>query len=71
MINEGYNGIGIDLQKRSIWEKYNLPENILREEIIQPNKISFPDYNWLIGNHSDELTPWIPLIAARSSPETK
>ena len=22
---------------------------------------------WLLGNHSDELTPWIPIIAARSS----
>ncbi|KAM9661127.1 putative tRNA (uracil-O(2)-)-methyltransferase isoform 2-T2 [Morphnus guianensis] len=27
----------------------------------------FPDTDWLIGNHSDELTPWIPVIAARSS----
>ena len=27
----------------------------------------FPDTEWLIGNHSDELTPWIPVIAARSS----
>lgn len=27
----------------------------------------FPQTDWLIGNHSDELTPWIPVIAARSS----
>lgn len=27
----------------------------------------FPETDWLIGNHSDELTPWIPVIAARSS----
>ncbi|XP_065454592.1 probable tRNA (uracil-O(2)-)-methyltransferase [Chrysemys picta bellii] len=27
----------------------------------------FPNVDWLIGNHSDELTPWIPVIAARSS----
>ena len=26
-----------------------------------------PEYDWLIGNHSDELTPWIPVIAAKSS----
>jgi len=26
----------------------------------------YPESDWLIGNHSDELTPWIPLIAARS-----
>ncbi len=25
----------------------------------------FPECDWLIGNHSDELTPWIPVIAAR------
>jgi len=25
----------------------------------------FPDIDWLIGNHSDELTPWIPVMAAR------
>lgn len=23
--------------------------------------------NWIIGNHSDELTPWVPVIAARNS----
>ncbi len=25
----------------------------------------FPEFDWLIGNHSDELTPWIPVISAR------
>ncbi|KAF4013198.1 hypothetical protein G4228_004642 [Cervus hanglu yarkandensis] len=38
------------------------------ESAITPNdKTLFPDVDWLIGNHSDELTPWIPVIAARSS----
>lgn len=27
----------------------------------------FPDSTWLIGNHSDELTPWLPVIALKSS----
>lgn len=27
--------------------------------------------NRLIGNHPDELTPWIPVMAARSSPRCK
>lgn len=27
----------------------------------------FPEADWLIGNHSDELTVWIPVMAARSS----
>lgn len=31
------------------------------------SKCLFPEIDWLIGNHSDELTPWIPVIAARSS----
>lgn len=27
----------------------------------------FPKVDWIIGNHSDELTPWIPVVAGRSS----
>ena len=26
----------------------------------------FKNYDWLIGNHSDELTPWIPVMAQLS-----
>lgn len=26
----------------------------------------FPDCTWIIGNHSDELTPWIPVMALKS-----
>ncbi|XP_058638938.1 probable tRNA (uracil-O(2)-)-methyltransferase isoform X2 [Onychostoma macrolepis] len=38
------------------------------EKAITPsNDFLFPTTDWLIGNHSDELTPWIPVIAARSS----
>ena len=35
--------------------------------IVPSSESLFPDVDWLIGNHSDELTPWIPVIAARSS----
>ncbi|XP_052636543.1 probable tRNA (uracil-O(2)-)-methyltransferase isoform X2 [Harpia harpyja] len=35
--------------------------------IVPGDSHLFPDTDWLIGNHSDELTPWIPVIAARSS----
>lgn len=31
---------------------------------------TFPDVDWIIGNHSDELTPWIPVMAAKSSYKT-
>ena len=35
---------------------------------MHPNQCKFSDVDWIIGNHSDELTPWIPVIAARYSP---
>ncbi|EHB03682.1 Putative tRNA (uracil-O(2)-)-methyltransferase [Heterocephalus glaber] len=36
------------------------------ENAITPSaQTLFPAADWLIGNHSDELTPWIPVIAAR------
>lgn len=37
------------------------------QSIVPSSKCLFPEIDWLIGNHSDELTPWIPVIAARSS----
>lgn len=41
---------------------------IFQEKTITPSDTHlFPETDWLIGNHSDELTPWIPVIAARSS----
>jgi len=31
-----------------------------------PDKETFPETDWIIGNHSDELTPWIPIMASRT-----
>ena len=28
------------------------------EEAIQPNLITYPSTDWIIGNHADELVPW-------------
>uniref|UniRef100_A0A5F8A7N8 Probable tRNA (uracil-O(2)-)-methyltransferase n=2 Tax=Macaca mulatta TaxID=9544 RepID=A0A5F8A7N8_MACMU len=65
--SEGHPGRGIDVRRRKIWDMYG-PQTRLEEDAITPNdKTLFPDVDWLIGNHSDELTPWIPVIAARSS----
>lgn len=65
--NEGHPGRGIDVRRRKIWDMYG-PQTRLEESAITPNdETLFPDVDWLIGNHSDELTPWIPVIAARSS----
>lgn len=65
--NEGHPGKGIDVRKRKIWDMYG-PQTLLEETAITPgDEFLFPSTDWLIGNHSDELTPWIPVIAARSS----
>ncbi|KAG9479770.1 hypothetical protein GDO78_011681 [Eleutherodactylus coqui] len=65
--NEGHPGRGIDVRRRRIWDLYR-PLTILEESAITPSdNCLFPDTDWIIGNHSDELTPWLPVIAARSS----
>ncbi|XP_072352018.1 probable tRNA (uracil-O(2)-)-methyltransferase isoform X2 [Scyliorhinus torazame] len=67
LINEGHPGRGIDVRKRRIWDMYG-PQTCLKECAITPSDdFLFPDVDWIIGNHSDELTPWIPVVAARSS----
>ncbi|XP_015118631.1 probable tRNA (uracil-O(2)-)-methyltransferase [Diachasma alloeum] len=66
LTSEGYPGVGIDLRRRKIWDLFG--DTRLEEKTIIPSSKSlFPTTDWLIGNHSDELTPWIPVIAARSS----
>lgn len=65
--SEGHRGYGIDIRKRGIWDTYPAT-TVLRTEAITPSASSlYPDIDWIIGNHSDELSPWIPVIAARSS----
>ncbi|XP_073466905.1 probable tRNA (uracil-O(2)-)-methyltransferase isoform X2 [Aquarana catesbeiana] len=65
--NEGHPGRGIDVRRRKIWDMYG-PQTVLEECAITPSdEHLFPDADWIIGNHSDELTPWLPVIAARSS----
>ncbi|CAN9509661.1 unnamed protein product [Ophioblennius macclurei] len=67
LTSEGHPGKGIDVRRRRIWDMYG-PQTVLEEKAITPSESSlFPGADWLIGNHSDELTPWIPVIAARSS----
>lgn len=65
--SEGYSGLGIDLRERKIWNYFPSSTHLKVQTIIPSSSSLFPDVDWLIGNHSDELTPWIPVIAARSS----
>lgn len=67
LTKEGHKGVGIDVRKRQIWDMYS-SDIKLQEQTITPSDLClFPDIDWIIGNHSDELTPWIPVIAAKSS----
>ncbi|CAG9834193.1 unnamed protein product [Diabrotica balteata] len=65
---EGFKGYGIDIRKRAIWDIYP-KETRLEVGTVTPDS-SFPDATWLIGNHSDELTPWLPVIALKHSRKT-
>ncbi|CAG9783930.1 unnamed protein product, partial [Diatraea saccharalis] len=67
LTNEGHNGVGIDVRKRKIWDFYPKNVNLEEKTIIPSDSNVFPQADWLIGNHSDELTPWIPVIASNSS----
>ncbi|XP_070503715.1 probable tRNA (uracil-O(2)-)-methyltransferase [Chironomus tepperi] len=62
---EGYKGYGIDLRKRKIWSKFDSIVD-LREETWSPST-ALNDIDWIIGNHSDELSPWVPVVAARNN----
>ncbi|XP_066928972.1 probable tRNA (uracil-O(2)-)-methyltransferase [Clytia hemisphaerica] len=67
--SEGHPGRGVDLARRKIWNMYG--ENTkLEVETILPDTTTVTE-DWIIGNHSDELTPWIPVIASRSSFDTR
>ncbi|KAJ3337590.1 tRNA(Ser) Um(44) 2'-O-methyltransferase, partial [Kappamyces sp. JEL0680] len=67
LISEGFRGWGVDLARRKLWDLF--PMHIqaqLRERALDPPTEVFADANWLIGNHADELTPWIPIWALKS-----
>ncbi|KAI9313796.1 hypothetical protein BX666DRAFT_1973670 [Dichotomocladium elegans] len=72
LVSEGYEGYGIDVAERKIWSKLrNGNDDLLRVKSIYPAKTTFPDADWLIGNHADELVPWTPLIAHKSGAHCK
>lgn len=64
---EGHRGYGIDLRKRKIWDQFPAEVDLREIAIVPSDENLFSDVDWIIGNHSDELSPWIPVISARSS----
>ncbi|KAG8994273.1 tRNA(Ser) Um(44) 2'-O-methyltransferase [Tulasnella sp. JGI-2019a] len=77
LVSMGYtDGIGVDLRARKTWDDFP-PSTRDRLQVIaiDPTSISssetLPAYlsrpnGFLIGNHSDELTPWLPILATLS-----
>ncbi|XP_058834113.1 probable tRNA (uracil-O(2)-)-methyltransferase [Topomyia yanbarensis] len=67
LTSEGHNGFGLDLRKRKIWDLYPKNVSLKAEPLVPSDDALFPKTDWIIGNHSDELSPWIPVLAAKSS----
>lgn len=66
---EGFHGYGYDIRARKLWSQFPSSTNLI-EEPIDPLKFKLPsEVNWLIGNHSDELSPWLPVCAALAAYE--
>jgi hypothetical protein len=40
-------------------------------QTLLPQLATFDHVDWLIGNHPDELTLWIPILASRSTPSCR
>ncbi|KAJ1921321.1 tRNA(Ser) Um(44) 2'-O-methyltransferase [Mycoemilia scoparia] len=63
---EGFEGYGIDQCSRKIWDEFSKDCHInLEAKTIHPDSIVL-NAEWIIGNHADELVPWIPLLGASS-----
>lgn len=71
LIAEGYDGQGIDVRARNSWLHYpqSTQENLHVHAFdptgsspdCSPNRFLKADV-FIIGNHADELTPWIPVL---------
>ncbi|KAM7538251.1 hypothetical protein Aperf_G00000075078 [Anoplocephala perfoliata] len=71
--SEGFEGTGVDIRKRKIWNLYSdtTKRNLIETTVNPQTHPGFPEADWLIGNHSDELTPWLPILATRSNPHCR
>ncbi|KAI8378807.1 hypothetical protein EDC96DRAFT_493237 [Choanephora cucurbitarum] len=71
LVSEGYQGYGLDIADRKIWPTLCKTKDMLRVETLYPAETAFPNTEWLIGNHADELVPWIPIMAQKSGESCK
>ncbi|KAI9288047.1 hypothetical protein BC943DRAFT_317676 [Umbelopsis sp. AD052] len=67
LVSEGHPGKGVDIAKRKIWDQLcDGKDDCLLVQSIHPPTASYPNVDWLIANHADELVPWTPIMAART-----
>ncbi|KAI0254068.1 hypothetical protein BJV78DRAFT_104962 [Lactifluus subvellereus] len=79
LTSEGYAGYGIDLRAHLLGPLPPPLQNVLTttattwvgdsdsggEDAQAQTTMFLPAGSFLIGNHADELTPWVPLLATR------
>ena len=78
LVSEGYAGHGFDLRSRTSWAHYPpTTQSRLLVRALDPTTTTttaadqhhrtalLPEECFLVGNHADELTPWMPLLATR------
>ncbi|KAJ3560219.1 hypothetical protein NP233_g10985 [Leucocoprinus birnbaumii] len=68
LVSEGYEGGGIDVRARQSWAQY--PQETQARLCVyafDPTSNDLPPFLrpdvFIIGNHADELTPWVPVLA--------
>ncbi|KAN0133932.1 DUF1613 domain containing protein [Lactarius tabidus] len=71
LVSEGYAGDGFDLRARTSWAHYPpATQSHLLVRALDPTAVDLqtllPAECFLVGNHADELTPWVPLLATRA-----
>ncbi|KAG5353339.1 hypothetical protein C0989_008064, partial [Termitomyces sp. Mn162] len=68
LTQEGYVGRGIDVRARTSWSHYpQSTQDNLQVHAFDPTSTSSDPYFqpgvFIIGNHADELTPWVPVVS--------
>ncbi|KAL9938032.1 hypothetical protein V8E36_002655 [Tilletia maclaganii] len=76
---EGYKGFGVDLRERKSWviwradalaQEPSKPLDLREASLDLPALVLggdsdfFPAGSFLVGNHADEISPWMPLLTA-------
>ena len=67
LTSEGYQGFGIDVRARTSWDHYpRSTQASLKVHAFNPtvdDRVYFKPGVFVIGNHADEMTPWLPVVS--------